>query len=106
MAEKEKADFKDNPLFQEVLREGLAIQHRFSAAPVYANTGKGGGPSIDSPHNTIPSGGAWLPGQTLFLPIRAAIASFRERIRAFCHRGFFRGMIPEAGNCQPERATT
>lgn len=41
MAEKEKTDFKDNPLFREVLEEGLAIQHRFSAAPVYAKTGKG-----------------------------------------------------------------
>ena len=41
MTEKEKTDFKDNPLFQEVLKEGLAIQHRFSAAPVYAKTGKG-----------------------------------------------------------------
>jgi hypothetical protein len=41
MVEKEKPDFKNDPLFQEVLREGLAIQHRFSAAPVYAKTGKG-----------------------------------------------------------------
>ena len=41
MTEKEKTDFKDNPLFQEVLKEGLAIQHRFSAAPVYSKTGKG-----------------------------------------------------------------
>ncbi len=66
MAEKEKADFKDNPLFQEVLKEGLAIQHRFSAAPVYAKTGKGGGLSIDSPHNTIPSGGALASGTNPF----------------------------------------
>lgn len=30
-----------NPVFQRVLREGLAIQHQFSAEPVYARTGKG-----------------------------------------------------------------
>jgi hypothetical protein len=41
MAEDRKSDFKNDPLFQEVLQEGLAIQHRFSAAPVYAKTGKG-----------------------------------------------------------------
>ncbi|MCW1885400.1 hypothetical protein OKA04_11730 [Luteolibacter flavescens] len=41
MAEKQKPDFRNDPLFEEVLREGLAIQHRFSAAPIYAKTGKG-----------------------------------------------------------------
>ena len=41
MAEKEKMDFENNPLFQEILREGLAIQDRFKAEPVYAKTGKG-----------------------------------------------------------------
>ncbi len=30
-----------DPLFKRVLEEGLAIQHRFSAEPVYARTGKG-----------------------------------------------------------------
>lgn len=30
-----------NPVFQRVLREGLAIQDQFSAEPVYARTGKG-----------------------------------------------------------------
>lgn len=33
--------FENNPLFLEVLAEGLAIQDRFSAEPVYAKTGKG-----------------------------------------------------------------
>jgi hypothetical protein len=28
-------------LFREVLRDGLKIQHRFSAEPVYGPTGKG-----------------------------------------------------------------
>jgi len=28
-------------LFQQLLKEGLAIQDRFSAEPVYARTGKG-----------------------------------------------------------------
>ncbi len=28
-------------LLQSVVRDGLKIQHRFSAAPVYAATGKG-----------------------------------------------------------------
>lgn len=43
MSKKEKSSnqFEDNPLFQEVLAEGLAIQDRFSAEPVYAKTGKG-----------------------------------------------------------------
>jgi hypothetical protein len=28
-------------LFQSVVRDGLRVQHRFSAAPVYAATGRG-----------------------------------------------------------------
>ena len=36
-----KIDFSDNPLAQRILKEGLAIQDRFSAEPVYAKTGKG-----------------------------------------------------------------
>jgi len=36
-----KAKYADNPLFLQVLEEGLAIQDRFSAVPVYARTGKG-----------------------------------------------------------------
>lgn len=31
----------ENPLFQELVAEGLRIQHRFVAEPVYAKTGKG-----------------------------------------------------------------
>lgn len=30
-----------NPLFQELMAEGLAMQDRFAAEPVYAKTGKG-----------------------------------------------------------------
>lgn len=30
-----------DPIFQRVLQDGLAIQDRFSAEPVYARTGKG-----------------------------------------------------------------
>lgn len=43
MSAKEKpgSAFENNPLAQAILREGLAIQDRFSAAPVYAKTGKG-----------------------------------------------------------------
>ncbi|MCW1925522.1 hypothetical protein OKA05_23390 [Luteolibacter arcticus] len=41
MTEKEKPDFSKNPLAQAILREGLAIQDRFAAEPVYARTGKG-----------------------------------------------------------------
>ena len=33
--------FEHNPLAQAILREGLLIQDRFSAAPVYAKTGQG-----------------------------------------------------------------
>ena len=31
----------ENPLFVELMKEGLAIQDQFSAEPVYARTGKG-----------------------------------------------------------------
>ena len=43
MSAKEKSGngFEDNALAQAILREGLAIQDRFSAAPIYARTGKG-----------------------------------------------------------------
>jgi hypothetical protein len=41
MAEKGKIDFENNPLAQQILREGLAIQDRFKPEPVYAKAGKG-----------------------------------------------------------------
>ena len=43
MEEKAQAprEFEDDPLAQAILREGLAIQDRFAAEPVYARTGKG-----------------------------------------------------------------
>lgn len=31
----------NNPLFRELMEEGLAMQDRFAAEPVYAKTGKG-----------------------------------------------------------------
>jgi hypothetical protein len=31
----------ENPLFKELMAEGLAIQDRFAAEPIYAKTGKG-----------------------------------------------------------------
>ncbi|MES2922985.1 MAG: hypothetical protein V4819_15625 [Verrucomicrobiota bacterium] len=31
----------DDPVFQRVMADALAIQHRFAAEPVYAKTGKG-----------------------------------------------------------------
>lgn len=31
----------NDPLFQDLMAEGLAMQDRFSAEPVYAKTGKG-----------------------------------------------------------------
>ncbi len=31
----------ENPVFQRVMADALAIQHRFAAEPVYAKTGKG-----------------------------------------------------------------
>jgi hypothetical protein len=40
-ASKAKKPFEEDPLFQEVMAEALAIQDRFSAEPVYAKTGKG-----------------------------------------------------------------
>jgi len=41
MDESLRERFKDNPFAQAVLKEGLAIQDRFKAEPVYATTGKG-----------------------------------------------------------------
>jgi hypothetical protein len=38
---KSGSPFENDPLFLEVLAEGLAIQERFSAEPVYSKTGKG-----------------------------------------------------------------
>ncbi|NCX36561.1 MAG: hypothetical protein EBX19_08180 [Actinobacteria bacterium] len=32
---------REDPVFQRVLADGLAIQDRFSAEPVYGQTGKG-----------------------------------------------------------------
>ena len=31
----------EDPVFQRVMEDALAIQHRFAAEPVYAKTGKG-----------------------------------------------------------------
>ena len=31
----------EDPVFQRVMADALAIQHRFAAEPVYARTGKG-----------------------------------------------------------------
>lgn len=31
----------EDPLFQQLMEEGLAMQERFSAEPVYAKTGQG-----------------------------------------------------------------
>jgi hypothetical protein len=31
----------EDPLFKELMEEGLRIQHGFAAEPVYAKTGKG-----------------------------------------------------------------
>lgn len=39
--QKPNKTFENHPLAQAILREGLAIQDRFSAEPVYAKTGKG-----------------------------------------------------------------
>ena len=38
---KSPAKFANDPLALAILREGLAIQDRFSAEPIYAKTGKG-----------------------------------------------------------------
>ena len=32
---------EDGPIFQELKAEGLAMQHRFAAGPIFAKTGKG-----------------------------------------------------------------
>ena len=34
-------NFEDDPIFQELKAEGLAMQHRFAAEPIFAKTGKG-----------------------------------------------------------------
>ena len=34
-------NLEDGPIFQELMAEGLAMQHRFAAEPIFAKTGKG-----------------------------------------------------------------
>ena len=34
-------NLEDDPNFQELMAEGLAMQHRFAAEPIFAKTGKG-----------------------------------------------------------------
>ena len=34
-------NLEDDPIFQELKAEGLAMQHRFAAEPIFAKTGKG-----------------------------------------------------------------
>jgi hypothetical protein len=41
MDKKLQSKYNDHPLAQAILEEGLAIQDRFSAKPVYGPTGKG-----------------------------------------------------------------
>lgn len=72
MSEERKLDFANNPIFQEILREGLTIQDRFKAEPVEARTGKGylksfGVSEIEvaekrSREGTRRAGGPGLPG--------------------------------------------
>ncbi len=40
MDEALRAKYANHPLAQAVLKDALAIQHRFAAEPVYAKTGK------------------------------------------------------------------
>ena len=35
------SNLEDDPIFQELMAEGLAMQHRFAAEPIFAKTGKG-----------------------------------------------------------------
>ena len=41
MAKVNEEPFRQDPVFQRVLADALAIQDRFSAEPVYGKTGKG-----------------------------------------------------------------
>jgi hypothetical protein len=34
-------NLEDDPIFQELMAEGLAMQHRFAAKPMFAKTGQG-----------------------------------------------------------------
>ncbi|MEN9776895.1 MAG: hypothetical protein RJB04_650 [Verrucomicrobiota bacterium] len=34
-------NLEDDPIFQELKAEGLAMQHRFAAEPMFSKTGKG-----------------------------------------------------------------
>jgi len=34
-------ELRNNPVFRELMAEGLAMQNRFVAEPIYAKTGKG-----------------------------------------------------------------
>ncbi len=35
------SNLDDDPIFQELMAEGLAMQHRFAGEPIFAKTGKG-----------------------------------------------------------------
>jgi len=41
MNEALKAKYANDPIFLAILKDGLEIQDRFSAEPIYARTGKG-----------------------------------------------------------------
>jgi hypothetical protein len=85
MAEERKPDFANNPIFQEILREGLTIQDRFKAEPVEARTGQGylksfGVSEIEeakkrSGEGTRRAGGPGLPGILRFPGLTSRLPS-------------------------------
>ena len=41
MPDRSVVNWEADPVFQELMAEGLAMQHRFAAEPIFAKTGKG-----------------------------------------------------------------
>ena len=41
MPDRPVVNLEDDPIFQELMAEGFAMQHRFAAEPIFAKTGKG-----------------------------------------------------------------
>ena len=41
MPDEPVVNLEAGPIFQELMAEGLAMQHRFAAEPIFAKTGKG-----------------------------------------------------------------
>ena len=66
MSDRSVSNLEDDPIFQELMAEGLAMQHRFAAEPIFAKTGKGfliskGVAELERLKASLESDRRWLP---------------------------------------------